>query len=322
MDAPRPETGRLSVLLTCPPMLGMVEEFRALFEERCVELHCPRVAQTLGEGELFDMVPRFNGWIIGDDPATRRVFEAGKRGLLRAAVKWGIGVDNVDLAAAQELGIAVVNTPGMFGREVADLAMSYVTALARQTFLIDRGVREGKWPKPAGISLQGRTLALVGFGDIGRNVAKRALAAEMRVVAYDPRFEPVSALSAVENAKWPARLDEADFLVFACALTSENRHMLNRDVLANIRPGLRVVNVARGPLIDESALIDALESGIVHSAALDVFELEPLPIDSPLRRFEYCIYGSHNASNTEDAVRRTSRRAVSLLFDLLGVTSS
>ncbi len=312
----------MKVLLTCPPMLGMADEFRPLFSERGIELHCPEVVQTLSEPALIEMVPRFDGWIIGDDPATRRVFEAGRSGLLRAAVKWGIGVDNVDLAAAQELGIAIANTPQMFGREVADLAMSYIAALARETFLIDRGVRAGGWPKPAGISLQDRTLALVGFGDIGQNIAKRALAAEMRVIAYDPRFTPAPRLETVESAEWPARLGEADFLVFACSLTPHNRHMLNQGTLSKVKRDVRVVNVGRGPLIDETALVQALETGMVHSAALDVFETEPVPMSSPLRKLECCIFGSHNASNTVDAVRRTSRRSIAILFEFLGVAVS
>jgi D-3-phosphoglycerate dehydrogenase len=233
-------------------------------------------------------------------------------------MKWGVGVDNVDFAACKRLGIPVSNTPGMFGREVADVALGYVIALARETFAIHRGVVGGQWPKPAGISLAGKTVALAGFGDIGRNTAKRLLALEMNVVAYDPYFKPAPGLETVANAGWPARIEEADFVVFTCALTPENRHMLNAKVLERAKPGVRVVNVARGPLIDETALIAALADGRVHSAALDVLEVEPLPADSPLRGFgDRCIFGSHNGSNTIDAVIRTSEYAIDVLADYL-----
>jgi D-3-phosphoglycerate dehydrogenase len=208
----------------------------------------------------------------------------------------------------------------MFGKEVADVAMGYMTALARELVTIDRGVRAGAWPKPSGISLAGRTVALVGYGDIGRNTARRLLAAEMHVVAYDPALDPGSPPEGVETAVWPDRVEEADFIVLTCALTRENRHMLNGAVLARTRRGVRVVNVARGPLIDETALVKALESGQVSAAALDVFEEEPLPAGSPLRRFDRCILGSHNSSNTVDAVRRASERAIDLLFGFLGVS--
>lgn len=309
----------MKILITCPPMLRLIEEFRPIFDEKKVEIFCPEVIQVLSEEELRKLVPEYDGWIIGDDPATASVLEAGKDGALKAAVKWGVGVDNVDFAAAKILDLPIANTPRMFGAEVADIAMGYVIALARQTYEIDRGVRAGEWPKPSGISLAGKTVALVGFGDIGRNVAKRLLAADMKVIAYDPYFTPASNLEEVHSSKWPERLPEADFIVFTCALTPDNHHMLNHEILQQVKPGLRVVNVARGPLIHQAALIDAITSGQVHSAALDVFEVEPLPEDSELRKFEQCIFGSHNGSNTVDAVRRASLKAISLLFDFLEI---
>ncbi|MBY0246064.1 MAG: phosphoglycerate dehydrogenase [Nitrospiraceae bacterium] len=282
-------------------------------------MFCPAVVQTLSEDELVGLVPQFDGWIIGDDPATRRVFEAGKKGLLKAAVKWGVGVDNVDFTAANDLAIPVTNTPNMFGGEVGDVAMSYITALARETFLIDREVRLGKWPKRNGISLAGKTLGLVGLGDIGKATARRVLAADMRVIAYDPIARPSVKTDGVELAVWPERVEECDFIVLTCSLNEGNRHMLNAGVFSRAKRGVRIVNVARGALIAECDLIDALEDGTVHSAALDVFEAEPLPMSSPLRQFERCILGSHNGSNTADAVMRTSERAVGLLFKFLEV---
>lgn len=307
----------MKILVTCPPMIRMIDDLGHLFEESCTEVHCPDVVQTLAEDELKQLVPRFDGWIIGDDPATAAVFEAGRAGHLKAAVRWGIGVDNVDLDAARSLGIPITNTPMMFGGEVADLAMSYVVALARETYAIHNGVLAGSWPKPCGISLAGRALGLVGFGDIGRNVARRALAADLRVIAYDPAFATADGLAKVESANWPNRLGECDFLVFTCALSAENVHMLDDAALALAKSGVRVVNVARGGLIDEPALIKALASGHVHSTALDVFEVEPLPAESALRTFPQNIFGSHNGSNTEDAVRRASEQAVSILLKSL-----
>ena len=311
----------MKVLVTCPPMLGMIEEFRPLFEARGVELTPAKMVQILSEDQLCELLPQFDGWIIGDDPATRRVFTTARAGRLKAAVKWGIGVDNVDFAACKDLGIPITNCPNMFGAEVADVGMSYIGALARETFIIDRGVRTGQWPKPRGISLAGRTLGLVGLGDIGRNLARRALAADLKVVAYDPFYSgPLQ--DGIERATWPERIDEADFLAFTCALTPGNRHMLNADTLAMAKPGVRIVNVARGPLIDEAALCAALQAGHVHSAALDVFEVEPLPAESPLRGLPQTIFGSHNGSNSADAVRRCSHFAIDKLLGYLGVPAA
>lgn len=309
------------VLVTCPPMLGMIDAFSGNAEQLGIELVPAKVTQTLSEDELSLQLPLYDGWIIGDDPATRRVFEAGQAGQLRAAVKWGIGVDNVDFEACKDLGIPIINTPGMFGAEVADIAVGYVIALARHTFEIDRGVRAGGWPKPRGISLAGKTVALIGFGDIGRNTAKRLLAADMRIIAYDPFADPASVDAPVQLAAWPERLDEADFLVVNCALTRSSFHLVDAEALTRIKPGVRIINVGRGPVIDEQALIKALATGQVFSAALDVFEEEPLAADSPLRGHERCIFGSHNASNTEDGVVRTSLEALSKLSGFLQQTA-
>ena len=307
----------MKILVTCPPMLGMIESFRYLFAERGIELSAPNVVQTMSVDELKEIVPQHDGWIIGDDPATREVFEAGKAGNLKAAVKWGIGVDNVDFDACKDLDIPIINTPDMFGREVADVAMGYVIALARETFEIDRAVRKGEWIKPRGISLSGKTVALVGFGDIGQSTAKRLLAADMNVIAYDPFAGNNPNLPKVEREVWPNRVEEADFIIVTCSLTKSSYHMVNPDVFKQAKDGVRVVNVGRGPVIDETSLEDALKSGKVYSAALDVFEIEPLPMDSYLRTHPHCIFGSHNASNTADAVERTSHIAIEKLFKFL-----
>lgn len=308
---------RKKILVTCPPMLGMIDEFRSVFEEKNLELTAAEVVQTMSEAELVETVPHYHGWIIGDDPATARVLKAGKRGSLLAIVKWGVGVDNVDFDAAAKLGIPASNTPGVFGREVADLAMNYVGGLARQSFFIDREIRGAhSWPKPAGISLAEKTVALVGFGDIGRNVAKRLLAADMKVNVYDPFFENPDGL-AVEAQSWPESLQQADFIVFTAPLNSKTKHMFNHDLLSNVKPGVRIVNVGRGALIDERALIKGMADGLIKSVALDVFEEEPLPADSPLRQYDQNIFGSHNGSNTSDAVRRVSLKAIDLISEFL-----
>lgn len=308
----------MKILVTCPPMLRMIDSFRPLFAQHGAEITTPDVVQTLSVEQLKELVPQHDGWIIGDDPATAEVFAVGKAGRLKAAVKWGIGVDNVDFAACRDLDIPITNTPNMFGGEVADIAVGYVIALARQTFEIDRGVRAGEWPKPRGISLAGKTVALVGYGDIGKSTARRLLAAEMNIVAYDPFAADDAAMPQVQRAAWPERIDEADFIVINCALTPSSHHMLNANVLAKCKPEVRVVNVGRGPIIDEPALEAALESGRVFSAALDVFEVEPLPMNSTLRTHPRCVLGSHNASNTADAVERTSEIAIGKLMGYLG----
>jgi D-3-phosphoglycerate dehydrogenase len=309
----------MRVLVTCPPMLGLIHEFIPAFEAKGLECVPAKVTQVMTEADLMELLPQMDGWIIGDDPATRQVVAAGVAGKLKAAVKWGVGVDNVDFPAFKDHNIPVENTPGVFGGEVADVALTYALGLARETYFIDREIRQKNgWPKPSGISLSGRTVAIVGFGDIGRQTAKRILACGSKVIAYDPMFKPADGIP-VESAAWPERLGEADFLIFTCPLNAGTRGMFNASIVPKLKPGVRVVNVARGPVIVEKDLIAALQSGVVHSAALDVFEVEPLPAASPLRSMDRCIFGSHNGSNSADAVRRVSHIAIDKIARFLGV---
>jgi D-3-phosphoglycerate dehydrogenase len=306
----------LKVLITCPPMLRQIESFRKLFEDLNIEITTPDVVQVLTVEQLLELVPKHDGWIIGDDPATAEVFEAGAAGMLKAAVKWGIGVDNVDFSACDRLGIPITNTPGMFGAEVADLAMCYVLGLARDAFLIDREIRVGGWPKPAGISTVGKTIGIIGLGDIGRNIAKRAHAHDMAVIGWDPYAKNLPEYISLQD-KWPTKIDSCDFLVFACALTEKNHHLFNETTLGLVKQGVRLVNVSRGPLISETALLKGLENRIIKAAALDVFEVEPLSQDNQILSYPQCILGSHNGSNTVDAVVRASQQAISLLAKML-----
>ena len=306
----------LKVLVTCPPMLRQIDSFRKVFADLDIEITTPDVVQVLTVEQLLQLVPQHDGWIIGDDPATAEVFEAGVAGKLRAAVKWGIGVDNVDFSACERLGIPITNTPGMFGAEVADLAMCYVLGLARDAFLIDREIRQGGWPKPAGISTSGKTMGIIGLGDIGRSIAKRAQAHDMAIIGWDPYAKDIPDYIALQE-QWPANVECCDFLVFACALTEATHHLFDETILGLVKKGVRLVNVSRGPLISETALLKGLADKTIKSAALDVFEVEPLSPSNQILNYSQCILGSHNGSNTIDAVIRASHQAISLLAKML-----
>lgn len=310
----------MKVLVTCPPMLKAIDQLRHLFEEKGIELLTPNVVQVLTEDELIEIVPTVDAWIIGDDPATERVFTAGKNGKLRAAVKWGVGVDNVDFKACEKLGIPIQNTPRMFGNEVADMAMAYFTGLLRDSYRVDREVRKGNWIKPPGMSTAEKTVALIGLGDIGLAVARRLKGFDVKINAYDPFTSLNAEQAGVDQVlSFPDELGAADFVIITCALTPSSYHMINAETIAKMKDGVKIINVARGPLIDEPALIDALKSGKVSAAGLDVFEIEPLPADSELRAFEQCIFGTHNGSNTKEAVIRASYRAIDILFGFLAI---
>lgn len=305
------------ILVTCPPMLGLIDEFIEPARQLGFELIAVKTTQVLSEEQLISLLPDYDGWIIGDDPATYEVFKAAKSGKLVAAVKWGVGVDNVDFSACKMLNIAITNTPNLFGSEVADLAVCMMLGLARNSFYIDREIRQhANWPKPAGMSITGRRIGLVGFGDIGYNTAKRLMGFDIKITAYDPIVEGNKGLDYVDRKVWPDGINELDFLIFTCNLTEDNVHMLNANTIKSMKAGSFIVNVARGQLIDEQALIKALQTKHIAAAALDVFEVEPLPENSILRNMPHCIFSSHNASNTTDAVRRASHSALQKLANL------
>ena len=303
-----------TIVISCVQLQESLSEHRAPFDARGARLIVPPVVQQLSEAELLAIIPDVDGIVAGDDQLTRPVLE--RAGRLRIISKWGIGTDAIDLDAARELGIRVTNTPGMFGDEVADVALGYLILLARQLHVVDRDVRAGRWSKPSGTSLAGRTLGVVGLGDIGLAVARRGLAIGMHVlgVELDTARAAAAAESGVQVSDLATLLQTADAVSLNCPLTPQTRHMMDASRLASMRRGAWIINTARGALIDEVALVAALESGQIGAAALDVFEMEPLPADSPLRSFDQVVLGSHNGSHTVEAGHRTSELAIDNLI--------
>jgi len=308
----------LRVVVTCPPMVRTADDWLPLLMERGIVVEIPPVTQHVSREDLDRILPTCDGIIAGDEPLDRALLEHCSA-RLRVISRWGVGIDNVDLDAARELGIEVRNTPAAFADEVADVAIGYMIMLARGLHSIDARVRDGEWFKPQGVSLAGRTLGIVGLGSIGRAVAKRALAMGMTVIGADP--VPASADAAAVLGCQVLGLDDviaqADVLSLNLPMAPENRHLLDAARLGSMRRGALLVNTARGPLVDEAALAEALRDGRLAGSALDVFETEPLPADSPLRDLPNVILGSHNASNTVEAVRRVNRLAIENLLAVL-----
>lgn len=312
------------ILLTCPPMIGMVNEFAQEFRRVGFNVHIPDMTQEVSETDLITIVHDYDGWIVGDDPVTKQVLEAGVKGKLKACMRWGVGINNVDFEAAALLGVPIENTPGVFGREVADLACHYVTGLARHTFEIDRNVRVGKWSKPPGHSLWSARALIVGLGDIGCNIAKRLHAHEVQLSYYDPYVRKPELGFDIKKVDWPMGLAEADYVIFTAPLTPKTYHMFDGAALAKAQNGLRLINVGRGSLVCQETLVMGLRQGVIASAALDVFEQEPYDpaINRDLQEFEdRLIFGSHNGSNTREAVIHVSQLVIERLSQFLNGTT-
>ncbi|HEY4606235.1 MAG TPA: phosphoglycerate dehydrogenase [Acidimicrobiia bacterium] len=309
---------RESVLITCQHVWA-ADWVTPHLESLGLEVDMPRFeGQQLGEYDLLPIIDRYAGILVGDDHVTRRVLEAGSR--LRIISKWGIGIDAIDVAAADELGIKVLNTPGVFGEELADYAMGYLHLMARRQHEVNQKVREGVWHKVTGTSLAGKTLGVVGLGSSGQALARRATAASMTVLGFD--VVPVPDDPSYRVVDLPYLLARSDVISLHLPATPETRHLIDEPALGSMKHGAWLINTSRGSLVDEKALVAALGEGRIASAALDVFEEEPVSLDNPLLTMDNVILGSHNGSNTTEAVERTTVRAVRNLITGLGLEPS
>lgn len=308
------------VLITCRQLQSCISQFRGWLADHDIMAELPTIVQHLTEDELAPLIGRFDAIIAGDDQVSRKVIEAGTR--LKVICKWGIGIDAIDLAAAAERGLPVYNTPGMFGEEVADMALGYVILLARPMHKIDRGVRAGGWTKLRGTTLSGKRIGVIGLGSIGQAVVRRAVGFGLVPYGSDPHAIPdadFDARTGLTRLPLADMLPLVDYLVVACNLTPDSHHLLDEAAFARLKQGAHVINVSRGSIIDEKALVAALRSGHVASAGLDVFEEEPLTTDNPLLDFDNVILGAHNGSNTHEGVDRVNVASLRNLLRGLGI---
>jgi D-3-phosphoglycerate dehydrogenase len=303
------------VLVSCPLILDAIDDYADVLAARDIAYDVADVDQQLDEPELLDRLPGYDGILAGDDELTARVIEACPQ--LKVVAKWGIGTDGIDFDAAEEHGVRVFNTPGAFADEVADTVVGYAIMLARELHHVDREVREGNWYCPRGISLAGRTFGVVGVGSIGSAVARRGDALGMDVLGHDvrPIPEELRETTGIEPVGREALFERADVVSLNCTLNEATAGMVDADALDRLGPEGYLINTSRGGLVVEDDLVAALEEERIAGAALDVFETEPLPPESPLAGMEGTILGSHNAQNTEEAVARVHDRAVANLIE-------
>ena len=258
----------------------------------------------LNETELVDQIPEFSALIVrSQTKVTAAILNAGAK--LRVVGRAGVGVDNVDVETATRRGIVVLNAPGGNTVSTAEHAFSLLLSVARKIPQADANVRGNKWDKKnfEGVELYNKTLGIIGMGRIGSELSRRAIAFGMRVVAYDPYLSATRARSL--QVELVDELDDlltsADFISLHTPLTAETRHILDEARLQKTKRGVRIINCARGGLVDEAALLKALQDAHVAGAALDVFEVEPLPVDSPLRSAPNLVLTPHLGASTAEA---------------------
>jgi phosphoglycerate dehydrogenase-like enzyme len=311
---------KYTVLLTAPYMIPVVDRFRHVFETYNIDLVVPDVHERMEEMDLLNYAGQFDGAICGDDRYTLRVIEACAP-RLKVISKWGTGVDSINGEACSHYGVRLCRTPNAFTLPVADTVLGYILAFARRQPWMDKEMKSGKWEKIPGKALNECTLGVIGVGNIGKAVTHRARAFGMRVygtdiIEIDPAFITETG---IEMTNLQSLLSNADFVSVNCDLNPTSFHLINDDTLALMKPGAVLINTARGPIVEEKALIEALQTGRLAGAALDVFELEPLPLDSPLLQMDNVLLAPHNSNSSPAAWERVHWNTIRNLLDGLGV---
>jgi D-3-phosphoglycerate dehydrogenase / 2-oxoglutarate reductase len=309
-----------TILFTAPYMIPFVERFRPVFAHYGIELIVPDVQERMEEADLLKYAGQFDGAICGDDRYTARVIEACVP-RLKIISKWGTGIDSIDSAACARFGVSIGRTPNAFTLPVADTVMGYMLAFARRQPWMNVQMKTGIWDKIPGKALHEQTLGIVGMGAIGKALARRARAFGMTVLGNDIiEIDHVFlAETGVEMLPLPNLLERADYISINCDLNPSSYHLINPKTLAHAKRGAVLINTARGPIVDEPALVGALQSGKLGGAALDVFEEEPLPNDSPLMKMDNVMLAPHNANSSPAAWERVHWNTIKNLLEGLSM---
>jgi D-3-phosphoglycerate dehydrogenase / 2-oxoglutarate reductase len=308
------------VLLSAPYMIPTVERFRPVLAHYGIQLIVPEVHERLSEDEILAYAGQFEGAICGDDRYTERVIKACLP-TLKVISKWGTGVDSIDRKAAVTLGVEVRNTPNAFTLPVSDSVLGYMLCFVRRLPWMDQAVKAGVWEKLPGRSLSECTLGVIGVGNVGKAVLRRARAFGMKLLATD--IVPIAPDFILENGvvmtNLQSLLEHSDFVSVNCDLNPTSFHLINTETLSWMKKEAVLINTARGPIVEEPALIAALQDGWIAGAALDVFEYEPLPKDSPLRKMNNVMIAAHNANSSPAAWERVHFNTVRNLLEGLGI---
>jgi D-3-phosphoglycerate dehydrogenase len=256
--------------------------------------------KPLSSAEVHALLPGVDGYIAGLDIIDRHALAGADR--LKVIARYGVGVDAVDLIACREKGILVTNTPGANSASVAELTLALILALARQIPEAVSATRRGTFPRLTGISLEGKTVGLLGLGAIGRQVARRLAGFDCRILAYDTQPDiSFASQQCIKITSMPELLAESDFVSLHLPLLPETRQLVNNKFLSRMKPGAYLINTARGELVDEAALLRAIQSGQLRGAALDVFVQEPPDADHPLLKLSQVIAVPHLGAQTDGA---------------------
>lgn len=266
--------------------------------------------------ELSQVMGDIDGVVLGLDDWTEEVFKLSPK--LKALAKFGVGVDNIDLEAAKRHGIKVINAKGKNANAVAELCLCFMLDSLRQASWLNGELKQGKWHRFVGHDISGMTIGLLGFGDIARRVAKKLMGFDVNIIAYDmfPNEEAARELNVTLVNKEDV-LRNSDILSIHIPCTEENLHIMNKETFAMMKPGSYFINTARGGLVDTEALCDAVESGHLAGAATDVYEEEPLSMDSRILKIPNIITTPHTGAETAEVYKNVALYTAQEVIDVL-----
>ena len=311
-----------TILFTAPYMIPFLDRFRPVFERYDLDLIVPEVRERVEEDVLLKYAGQFDGAICGDDRYTSRVIEACQP-RLKVISKWGTGIDSIDAETCSHYGVKIGRTLNAFTTPVADTVLGYMLAFARRHPWMDKAMKSGTWDKIPGKALSECTLGVVGVGNIGKTVTRRARAFGMKVFGTDiVEIDHVFITeTGIQLTDLHTLLSNSDYVSINCDLNPTSHHLMNAETFALMKPSAVLINTARGPIVDEKALIEALQAQSLAGAALDVFEVEPLPLDSPLMRMDNVLLAPHNSNSSPAAWERVHWNTIRNLLDGLGIDS-
>ncbi len=309
-----------TILLTAPYMIPFVDRFIPVLESYGLDVIVPDVEERMEAADLLKYAGQFDGAICGDDRYTAAVVEACAP-RLKIISKWGTGIDSLDAETCSRYGVQIGRTPNAFTTPVADTVLGYMLAFSRRQPWMDKAMKNGEWKKISGFTLSEKTLGVIGVGNIGKAVTRRAKAFGMRVLGTDiiEVDHVFVGETGIEMVDLPFLLSNADFISVNCDLNPTSEHLINAETLAQMKPTAVLMNTARGPIVHEEALVAALQAGKLGGAALDVFEYEPLPEDSPLKQMDNVMLAPHNANSSPAAWERVHWNTIKNLVEGLGL---
>jgi D-3-phosphoglycerate dehydrogenase len=302
------------VLVTTTNYSKLCKEAKAQLESKGWTIIENDFGRPMTLDEILPRVGDVDAIMAGADNWTEQVFQAAPK--LRIIARFGVGVDNIDIEAARRRGIKVVNAVGRNANAVAELTIGLILATMRNIPVLHQSVRQGAWDRFVGNELMGRTVGLLGLGNIGQRVARKLSGFDVKILAYD-KFPNLAAAERLDVTllSWERLLEDSDVVCLLLPSLKETYHFMNRETFARMKDGAYFINTARGALVDEGALHDALTSGKLTAAAIDVYETEPASADNPLFRLKNIVTTPHTASETYETFRNVGAHTAQAILD-------